>query len=349
MKKYSLLFVFMVVMMGLVSSCGDDDNTWNGSIKAYTNCPDSNHPHMIDMGLPSGTLWACCNVGTNTPEGYGGYYAWGETDSKSSYQIENYLYKGPAIIDLGNDIAGTPYDVAHKIWGSNWRMASVAQWKELEDNCRQEFTTKNGIKGVKVIAPNGGTIFLPAAGSKTIIDLGVGISLSYWSSTHYKNHEAYGIGSSDGIFHQQGFAGSTPTGKSVRPVVGTGASYMSFIRENPYEDVSWVTNDDDNSGTGSGSGGSGSTGDAPYVTSFDFTATKSSITVKFMCSERPTNATIKYGTSSPTSTASSSISGKQVSATVSGLKSGTKYYFKCTVKNSYGSSTSDTFSAITNY
>ena len=99
---------------------------------------------------------------------------------------------------------------------------------------------------------------------------------------------------------------------------------------------------------GSNSGGS-STGYAPYVTSFDFTATKSSITVKFICNERPTSATVKYGTSSASSTISSSISGKQVTATVTGLRSGTKYYFKCTVKNDYGSSTSDTFTAITNY
>lgn len=103
-------------------------------------------------------------------------------------------------------------------------------------------------------------------------------------------------------------------------------------------------------GNGSGAdNGSSSGGEPPYVTSFDFTATKSSITVKFMCNERPTSATVKYGTSSPNKTASSSITGKQVSATVTGLKSGTTYYFKCTVKNSYGSSTSDTFYAITNY
>jgi hypothetical protein len=101
----------------------------------------------------------------------------------------------------------------------------------------------------------------------------------------------------------------------------------------------------------SNGGGSGSSdsGDAPHVVSYDFTATKTSITVKFMCSERPSSATVKYGTSSPSSTISSSISGKQVTATASGLKAGTKYYFNCTVKNSYGSSTSDTFSAITNY
>ena len=120
-------------------------------------------------------------------------------------------------------------------------------------------------------------------------------------------------------------------------------SYAEFHKIS-YREGSKNGYDDNNSG-----GSGGSSGDKPYVTSFDFTATKSSITVKFMCSERPTSATVKYGTSSPSSTTSSSIAGKQVSATVSGLKSGTKYYFKCTVSNSYGSSTSDTFSAMTNY
>lgn len=99
-------------------------------------------------------------------------------------------------------------------------------------------------------------------------------------------------------------------------------------------------------GGGSGNGGNG---DVPYVTSYNFTATKTSITVKFMCSERPSSATVKYGTSSPSQTVSSSISGNQVSATATGLRAGTKYYFNCTVRNSNGSSTSDTFTAITNY
>lgn len=96
-------------------------------------------------------------------------------------------------------------------------------------------------------------------------------------------------------------------------------------------------------------GGGTSYGDAPYVTDFTFTATKTSITVKFMCSEKPNSATVSYGESSATKTLSSSITGKQVSATATGLKSGTKYYFKCTVSNQNGSSTSDGWSAMTNY
>lgn len=106
---------------------------------------------------------------------------------------------------------------------------------------------------------------------------------------------------------------------------------------------------DDNSGNGNNGGGNGSSTDPPYVTDFTFTATKTSITVKFMCSERPNSATISYGESSANKTLSTSIAGKQVSATATGLKSGTKYYFKCKVSNQNGSSTSDGWSAITNF
>ena len=55
-------------------------------------CPDDRHPHAIDLGLPSGTKWACCNVGADNPEGYGGYYAWGETEEKEAYNEVSYQY-----------------------------------------------------------------------------------------------------------------------------------------------------------------------------------------------------------------------------------------------------------------
>ena len=66
---------------------GSDDNS-----QAYLTCPDDNHPHMIDLGLPSGTKWACCNVGASSPEEYGGYYAWGETTEKDVYDWNTYTY-----------------------------------------------------------------------------------------------------------------------------------------------------------------------------------------------------------------------------------------------------------------
>lgn len=130
---------------------------------------------------------------------------------------------------------------------------------------------------------------------------------------------------------------------------GTGYSIERLVRAS--EPTHNFSSNSGNSGNENPSGGNGGTSseDAPYVTSFDYTATKNSITVKFMCSERPTSATIKYGEVSPTNTISPTISGKQVSATATGLKSGTKYYFNITVRNSYGSTESKMWSAMTNY
>lgn len=100
----------------------------------------------------------------------------------------------------------------------------------------------------------------------------------------------------------------------------------------------------------SGSGNNGTTnGNKPEFTNFTYSATQTSITVKFYTDEKANSATIKYGTSSPTSTVSTTISNKQISATITGLKKGTKYYVNCTARNNYGSATSDTYPVITNY
>lgn len=105
-----------------------------------------------------------------------------------------------------------------------------------------------------------------------------------------------------------------------------------------------------NSGGNNGGGGGGSSNDVPYVTGFDFTASKTSIKVTFRASSRPASASIYYGERSATKSAGTpTIIGTSVTTTVNGLKSGTKYYFKCTVKNSKGSSTSDDWPAMTQY
>ena len=130
-------------------------------------CPDSHHPHAIDLGLPSGTKWACCNVGANKPEGYGEYYAWGETNHKKDYDKSTYsLYNeaNQSFKDIGNSISGTQYDVAHVKWGGSWNMPTDEQTKELKNKCKTSWVTLNGTKGVKIIGPNGRSIFLPASG-----------------------------------------------------------------------------------------------------------------------------------------------------------------------------------------
>lgn len=154
--------------------------------RAYTTCPDNNHPHAIDLGLPSGTKWACCNVDAKKPEDYGGYYAWGETSTKTEYSSSNYHYDN---VNIGSDISGTQYDVAHVKWGEKWQMPTVDKVKELIDNCKYEWTVLNGVKGGKFTGPNGSSIFLPAAGDRWGGDLcHVGSWGYYWSSTQDPDH-----------------------------------------------------------------------------------------------------------------------------------------------------------------
>lgn len=146
-------------------------------IYSASSCPDNNHPHAIDLGLPSGTKWACCNVGASAPEENGGYYAWGETETKSDYSESNYM-----LGYVGSDIAGTQYDVAHVKWGNGWRMPTKAQQEELKMECESEWTTENGVSGHRFTASNGASVFLPAAGRYDGASLfGTGSNGNYWS------------------------------------------------------------------------------------------------------------------------------------------------------------------------
>lgn len=144
-------------------------------------CPDSHHPHLIDLGLPSGTMWACCNVGANAPKEFGGKYAWGETETKDVYNIKTYKFAkevDPNSYDghywiwmdyryiyvyIGNNISGTDYDVAHVRWGKPWRMPTSTESQEICDNCTWVEYTLNGTAGYKVIGPNDNYIFMPKA------------------------------------------------------------------------------------------------------------------------------------------------------------------------------------------
>ena len=157
----------------------------------------------VDLGLPSGTLWATCNIGANKPEGYGNYYAWGETSTKSVYDWDTYKYrftKGDYInltkycnkLGYGNNgftdnltILQSGDDPATTNWGSSWQTPSKAQWDELLACTTNKWTTKNGVKGRLFISQkNAQTLFLPAAGVRwdsKVYNIGVGAY--YWSSS----------------------------------------------------------------------------------------------------------------------------------------------------------------------
>ena len=113
---------------------------------------------LIDLGLPSETLWADRNIGADTPEQAGDYFRFGET-TPFTEDSPQYIYD-----DIEENIAGTGKDAATVILDNNYRMPTLDQIKELLKECKWEWTDLNGVKGMKVTGPNGNSIFFPASG-----------------------------------------------------------------------------------------------------------------------------------------------------------------------------------------
>ena len=117
----------------------------------------------VDLGLPSGTKWATCNIGAPMPNKAGNYYSWGEVDIKETYTDDVCITLNKKILNFsGNDI----YDVATKLWGDQWCMPSSVHTEELVNMCKWTWVNYNGQTGYKIEGPNGKNIFLPAAGWK---------------------------------------------------------------------------------------------------------------------------------------------------------------------------------------
>ena len=156
-----------------------------------------NGREYVDLGLPSGLKWATMNVGATTPEEYGDYFAWGETEpyytvghsqdnpclnwktDKTGYDWASYKWCNGSDDSMMKYCTSARYgavdnevtleladDAAHVNWGGNWRMPTKAEQDELRENCTWAWTTRNGVKGYKVTGPNGDFIFLPAAGTR---------------------------------------------------------------------------------------------------------------------------------------------------------------------------------------
>ena len=149
---------------------------------------DANGYEYVDLGLS--VKWATCNVGANSPEEYGDYFAWGETSTKETYDDDNCPTYGLSISQLQSqgyiDSEGNltaQYDAATANWGGDWRMPTMAEQEELLNNCTWTWTTQNGVNGYNVKGPNGNSIFLPAAGSHNYTVLYDADSLGYYRSS----------------------------------------------------------------------------------------------------------------------------------------------------------------------
>ena len=114
----------------------------------------------VDMGLPSGLLWAKTNVGAETPAETGAFFQWGHTEISENYSFATAL-NGRTEVELSGNVA---FDVATKHWGDKWRVPTAKELQELVDACKWTWTTIDGQPGCKVTGPNGNYIFLPAAG-----------------------------------------------------------------------------------------------------------------------------------------------------------------------------------------
>ena len=137
----------------------------------------------IDLGLS--VKWASFNVGASTPEEFGGYYAWGETEEKNKYDFKTY--------NLYSNIYNKPIeDVAHMKWGGNWRIPTKNELEELLEKCTWTWTTQNGVIGYKITGSNGNSLFLPAAGGRDDTEfIHIGSECFYWSSSRYEGNSAW--------------------------------------------------------------------------------------------------------------------------------------------------------------
>ncbi len=242
MKK----LIYLLMSLSFVAFVSCSNGTESGTENGY---------EWVDLGLPSGTKWATCNVGANNPEDYGNYYAWGEITTKKTYSMSTYLDGRitsssvfGTVKDLlkgVTDVAGTQYDAAKANWGDKWSMPTWKQWEELMEECYWVWTDSyNGsnVAGWIVCKAKSSSdkgmiidgyhntpsaayslfdahIFLPAAGYRLGGDLNhAGSNGQYWASSLNASSiiaRGFSFGSRNVFF----LGGHRWEGRSVRAVI----------------------------------------------------------------------------------------------------------------------------------
>lgn len=162
----------------------------------------------VDLGLPSGTLWATCNIGATKPEESGFYFAWGETMPKKIYDWSTYKWtklnsegdidslirynfnKTYGVVDSISTLFPKD-DAAIVNLGKDWRMPTKEEIVELYENCKYCWTEINGVSGAKFTSSNGNSIFLPAAGTQESFVYNEGNVGYYWTSSFDGDTAAY--------------------------------------------------------------------------------------------------------------------------------------------------------------
>lgn len=235
MKTIKKGMAILVLAMAVICSAGFVLNDIDGGSHDKGNGSLNGHDY-VDLGLPSGTLWATCNVGAKTPEEYGDYFAWGEIQPKTDYRYETYKYgkcesrndyikyNYGFLGDTDNIITLEPDDDAATVnWGSGWRIPTREECEELLDHTSKRIEIVGEVKGMTFTGPNGNSIFLPAAGEywgnvlKKNSNAG-----NYWSNTRYtpnsiENYVWYLCYDDSGYYDTHAY-GVREIGKTVRPV-----------------------------------------------------------------------------------------------------------------------------------
>ena len=233
MKRQTILAAFLSVCMLSIAQSEESYSMRvyysDGSVEAhkvsdvdsvvFVNLGGEIYGHeYVDMGLS--VLWATCNIGADSPEDYGDYFAWGETEPKDTFNTDNSVTYGVSMSDISGN---ADWDAATANWGILWRMPTQDEFQELIDSCTWTWTwTVNSLVyyGYKVTSNvNGNSIYLPAAGYRNGTSLSNAGSYGYyWSSTPYSSntnnaYNLYFYSSNHSMHHNNRYYG-----RSVRPV-----------------------------------------------------------------------------------------------------------------------------------
>lgn len=236
-KPTTMLVAFAIA--AAMTGCGNDDEPNNDNNNSNNGSYEINGHTFVDLGLPSGLLWADRNIGASQPAAYGDYFAWGETKPKTDYSEYTYKYGSDEYnytkynLKDGKTTLDAADDAATANWGSGCRMPTKSEFEELHSCCIWTWVTSyNGVgaSGYLVTGANGNSIFLPAAGEYDDEDIFYRNSHGlYWSSSRVRGKDCdyAGIGAYnlyirndeiEDIDPADAFVDSRPLGYSVRAI-----------------------------------------------------------------------------------------------------------------------------------
>ena len=199
----------------------------------------ANSPEVIDLGLS--VKWRAWNLGASKPEETGGYYAWGEIETKTDYSWSTYKWsegrydkltkyntdKTFGAVDNKTDLKDFNFedDAARRVLGNNWRIPALSEWTELIESCSWIWITINGMKGYLVKSKiNDNILLLPAAGymDKTSLSPRDGSDPYahgyYWASSIKKSYRANGLYFTKYSVDDDLYGDDRYYGCSIRPV-----------------------------------------------------------------------------------------------------------------------------------